>query len=306
MLSDIFSNIIHLLKNILFLPHWLRLLKKSSQEHGEQGDLFEYASREEKMEQEREQKEEESEKRLSANSTEILTGHRASQHKGNSRLSVWMIICFLLLLCSFTGGYILGKKNVVNKIERRAFIYPYNKIKRLTYIKGLHSGRLYLARGASQNEEDPHYDPFGNDGPYLELDKVRRIDFFKPEKKEKEKKLNRPLRKDEKRFLGKYRIHVSEHRGLFYIYKSSSGRLGASVRFTNWGTQRMEFLRNVRVWKNMIYFKRYCKGKLCVKIGTTKSINQTFKGKLDKEKKSIIGTYTGSQSGSRWKARRFF
>ena len=156
----------------------------------------------------------------------------------------------------------------------------------------------------SEEEDDPHYDPFGNEGPYIELDKVRRIDLFAPPKKEL-KKSSRELRIDEKRFLGRYRMRLSHHRGLFYIYRARKGGLGASVRFTNWGKQRMEFLRSVRVWKNKIYFRRLCKGKRCVEIGAGRALNQKFEGILSPNRKKITGSYTGGQSGSHWQALRY-
>ena len=255
----------------------------------QQGDLFEYAYQEQnriKREQKREPK-----------------THFQEKSK-KSRKKILLLIPFFLLIFagSFAGGYLTGKKEFYCEIERRAFIYPFPRANRkLSYVQGLKKGRLYLAR--SEEEEDPHYDPFGNGEPYIELDKVRRIDLFPPPKKVK--KHSRKLRVDEKRFLGRYRIRVSHHRGLFYIYRSKKGGLGAGVRFTNWGKQRMEFLRSVRVWKNKIYFRRLCRGRRCSEIGAGRALNQKFEGTLSSNRKKIIGAYTGGQSGSRWQASRY-
>ena len=270
-------------------PHFLKALRfwsrgKTKAEE-QQGDLFEYAHEEQKRIKKEEPKTE-----------------GPSQKEGRKKRYAFLLPFLLFFAGSFVGGYLLGKEEASCKIERRAFIYPFRRTKKLSYIQKLEKGRLYLAR--SEKEKDPHYDPFESEGPYIELDKVRRIDLFPPLLKE-EKSSNRELRLDEKRFLGRYRIQVSHHRGLFYIYRSKRGGLGASIRFTNWGKQRMEFLRSVRAWKNKIYFKRTCRGKRCVEIGAGRALNQKFEGRLSPKRKKIVGTYTGGQSGSRWNAFRY-
>ena len=267
------------------LPFWNKG-KKNGEE--EQGDLFEYAYQEQK--------------RIKKEGTSQAESY--SQKEAGRKKKFLFLPLFLLfsMAAGFAGAYVVEKKDSECEIERKAFIYPFRRKRQLSYIQKLEDGRLHLAR--SEEKKDPHYDPFGNQGPYIDLDKVRRIDLFPPLAK-KESSPSRELRTEEKRFLGRYRMQVSQHRGLFYIYRSKRGGLGASVRFTNWGKQRMEFLGSVRVWKNKIYFSRSCRGKRCSEIGSGRILNQKFEGSLSRNRKQILGTYTGGQSGSRWRAIRY-
>lgn len=251
----------------------------------QQGDLFVYASQERKKIEKKK-----------------LRGSKTISQKSKRKGFLLLSILPFLVLASFTGGYLIGEERLRCEIKRKAFIYPFRKRGRSSYIQALQSGRLYLMR--AEEEEDPHYDPFDSGGAYIELDQVRRIDLFPPPETLK-RASSRKLRVDEKRFLGRYRIRMSQHRGLFYIFPSRKGGLGASVRFTNWGKQRMEFLKSVRVWKNKIYFRRSCRGKRCSEIGAGHVINQKFEGRLSSDRKKITGTYTGDQSHSRWQALRY-
>ncbi len=272
-----------------FLSFWRKYSSK-------QEDLFSYAKKEKRLNKK---------KNLSSNDSHMgLQSQTSDENKKQRRKPwLWLMGAILLFIFSFSIGYVIGKRNEFASVNRDIVIYllkTKNRRQR-AYWKKLQNGRIYLAQNT---EIDPHYDPFSDDDEnYIDLDNVRRIDLIPPKKEETKKK--RKLRADEKRFLGRYRIVVSQHRGLFYVYRTRKGKLGASVRFTNWGKQKMEFLYSVRVWEKKIHFRRICRAKRCFHIGSNRALNQKFVGSISKNRKKIIGSYTGGQSGSRWSANRY-
>ena len=198
-----------------------------------------------------------------------------------------------LIAFFFSLGYYFGQKRAIFSINREAIVHTSKSKAKIHMLwKDLANNTLFLENLANQKYEKKEVD----------LRNVRKIILYPPPKPQEE---IRELRKDEKNFLGRYRIQVGLHKGLFYIYKRRTGRIGASVRFTNWGKQEVEFLQNVRVWKNKIYFRRRCKGKRCFEIGSSLPINQKFQGKLFANRKEIVGVYSGGHSGSQWKAKRY-
>ncbi len=210
------------------------------------------------------------------------------------------------LLLGLGSAFLIGKTQGSEcKIDRKASLWLYQGGKEKGHLHSLSDNQLVLssttANKSSKKKENPETE---EEADFLvPLDNVRRIDLGPPPIQEE---TYHQLSANEKRFIGRYRLQVSQHRGLFYIYRSSrSGRLNASLRFTNWGRQKLEFLHGVRVRGNTIFFQRLCRGKNCLRIGASRNLNQKFEGTLYKDRKTISGHYSGGQSGSLWKAKRY-
>ncbi|MCE9596474.1 MAG: hypothetical protein K8S54_00760 [Spirochaetia bacterium] len=105
-------------------------------------------------------------------------------------------------------------------------------------------------------------------------------------------------------FLGTYRIDVSGHKGLLYIYSLPGGYPGATLHFQNWGKHIPEPLGNVAIQGNRIYFVRSCAGRRCSEIGATGPFRQEYNGELSQDGANLVGQYSGGQSGSGWVANR--
>ena len=182
-------------------------------------------------------------------------------------------------------------------IQRDAVIYPFNGRKKQVYLQQLSEGDLELyTNRASANA------PFWEfqDSNKVSLNDIRRIDL-KPIPKEEE---YNKLTVYEKRFLGRYNLKVSHHKGILTLYRRRNGRLGGMLQFTNWGNRRPEHLYAMRVNGGKIRFRRSCSGRSCARIGATQAINQKFMGKLSSNRRAITGSYSGGYSGSRWSAIR--
>ena len=106
------------------------------------------------------------------------------------------------------------------------------------------------------------------------------------------------------RYLGVYRVEVSGHKAMLYIYVMKTGGMGGSIRFTEWGRREIEYLKGVRVANNKITFIRSCQGLECARIGSPSVIYQVYNGTLNSEGTVIEGQYTGGQSSSNWNATR--
>ncbi|MBL8019954.1 MAG: hypothetical protein JNM27_09840 [Leptospirales bacterium] len=105
-------------------------------------------------------------------------------------------------------------------------------------------------------------------------------------------------------FIGTYRVDVSGHKGLLYIYSLPGGSPGATIHFQNWGKHVPEPLGNVVIQGNRIYFLRSCSGRRCAEIGATAAFRQEYTGELSPDGTLLNGQYSGGQSGSGWVATR--
>lgn len=105
-------------------------------------------------------------------------------------------------------------------------------------------------------------------------------------------------------FIGTYRVDVSGHKGILYIYSLPGGSPGATLHFQNWGKHIPEPLANVTIQGNRIYFVRSCAGRRCAEIGATGPFRQDYTGELTPDGVTLSGQYTGGQSGSGWVATR--
>ncbi|HNN59009.1 MAG TPA: hypothetical protein PKK45_09370 [Leptospiraceae bacterium] len=105
-------------------------------------------------------------------------------------------------------------------------------------------------------------------------------------------------------FLGTYKVDVSGHQGLLYIYSLPSGGPGATIHFQNWGRRVPEPLFAVQTAGNRITFVRACQAQRCQEIGAPGPFRQDYQGTLSDDAKRLEGTYTGGQSASTWRAIR--
>ena len=105
-------------------------------------------------------------------------------------------------------------------------------------------------------------------------------------------------------FPGQYVIEAGGHKGQLSIYLSTTGTIGAVVRFTNWGTKQPEYLTNVKVIGNQIDFRRSCTAAECRRIGSPHDFYQQYSGKLNPVRREIKGNYSGSHSSGTWVAKR--
>ncbi len=200
------------------------------------------------------------------------------------------------LLLAFALGYVAAQLRG-NVIDRKAVIYSFEGARIPAWWAKLALGKLSFFPEKTQGRQAKKQS--------IDLDLVRRIDLYPPKKKEEPAKTVYVLSDDEKAFLGRYRLKTNSYRGLLYIYRNRKGRLSASLRFTNWGKQVMEFLRRVRVRGRRISFLRSCSAKSCARIGSGRNLRQEFYGLLSKDRRKITGKYTGGQSGSFWEATRY-
>ncbi len=100
-------------------------------------------------------------------------------------------------------------------------------------------------------------------------------------------------------FLGTYRMDVSGHQGVLYIYSLPSGGPGATIHFQNWGKRVPEPLFAVQILNNRITFVRACQGARCQEIGATGPFRQDYQGVLSDDARTIEGTYTGGSRPAR-------
>ncbi len=205
------------------------------------------------------------------------------------------IILYFLLFIFFSMGYCLGRKQNENQVNRKATIYRYNAPTITSFWKSYSKKKLILS------EVSKGVPLLFSENFTIEMDSVKRIDMDPPEELEPKERENN-LSEDEKYFLGRYKTQVSQHSGYLTFYLTKNGHLGGSIRFTNWGKGKAEYLTNIRVLKNNIRFHRSCSGAKCLEIGTLIPLNQNFEGTLSKDRHKIEGTYTGGKSNSRWEA----
>ena len=228
-------------------------------------------------------------------------------HREQRNQIIFAIALFLLLF----GYFKLQDVDVAH-----SFIRPSSQIiNRETTInfwdkKKLHGQLLFFSRENVMVLTD------SNERVHLELSLIKSIEFFNKkeaanltkeksdQKKDKAKKPSRQLSDNEKRFLGKFQANVTDHIAYLRIYQHSSGRLGASIQFLDWGNRIEEILYHVRVHNDQIQFKRVCYGKRCQEIGSSKSIKQTYVGIISENGQFITGSYKGGQNGSEWSAFR--
>lgn len=199
---------------------------------------------------------------------------------------------------TFGLGYFLGGLNGAGIIKRDGVIYHFKGRTKRVYLQQLNDGNLEVYASRAQASA-----PFWEfeDSDKIALDGVRRIDLKAPEKEEESYHEITPA---EKRFLGRYNVQVSRHKGILTLYRRSNGKVGGVVRFTNWGRRRAEHLYGISINGRKIRFRRFCRGRSCARIGATQAINQKFTGKLSSDRRSITGTYSGGFSGTLWSGQR--
>ncbi len=211
----------------------------------------------------------------------------------------WVAIGLFCFLSAYAGGILLQENDSFCKIDREAIVYRFGQSTKKGRIQGISNGKVKLVYSKEKQL-------FAGNSFDIHLNDIRRIDLKPLEKEKKDKSQNvHNLSLARRKFLGRYRLKVSMHRGLFYVYHRKNGKLGASLRFTNWGNQVMEFLYAVQVQGNQIKFRRFCKGRRCREIGTNRLMRQDFKGTISKNLRKITGTYTGNQSSGKWTAQRY-
>ncbi len=228
---------------------------------------------------------------------------------------LWLSLPLLALL-SFWGGYRSDPLENVCQIGKRATLYRQDGSHANVHLDALSAKKLQfsaLSQGSREQKQAAHAVSQPTfQVKEISLDQVRRIDLLpkEPVKKLTEKKKSRPnnsshkLNLAERRFLGRYRVNVTDHKAILHVYKTRRGRIGALLKFLNWGNRRNEYLYGVRVKGRYIYFKRTCNGKRCAEIGANRPIRQSFKGIMSPDNRRISGIYKGGQNGSRWSAVR--
>ena len=270
-------------------PSWIEWLQRKILSTKEQEDLFEYVLSQK-------------EKTLHGETSHKQKSHTEEKESKKRSLFLlwrWVAVGLCCFLSAYVGSIVLQKNDSFCKIGREAIVYRFGQSTKKGRIQGISNGKVKLVQSKEKQL-------FAGNSFYIHLDDIRRIDLKPLEKEKKDKSQNdRNLSLARRKFLGRYRLRVSMHRGLFYIYRRKNGKLGASLRFTNWGNQVMEFLYAVRVQGSQIQFRRSCKGRRCREIGTNRIMRQDFKGTISKDLRTIQGAYTGNQSSGKWTAKRY-
>lgn len=185
-----------------------------------------------------------------------------------------LILVLLYPLVYLLGCYVHTNDSAV--IDREGKVYPRSGRAHRGLIQAINADEVIL--------EDR----------IMLLDEVKRIDFYKTITKKE-------LSKNEKRFVGRYRVTVGPYKGKLVFYGRKNGNLGGYIHFNNWGKKKREYLSRIRVRGKKIEFTRSCSGAKCSRIGSNSSFKQVYKGEL-KRGKEIHGTYGGNLSSGRFKA----
>ena len=207
---------------------------------------------------------------------------------------LWLLFFFYFLLGEFVNINLLRGA----KVNRPVSVYTKQGVLD-GYLQRIDSKKVELlidikAAGLKNAKEGKE----GNILREIDIENVKKIEFIKEIKK------IYSMNDDERKFLGTYRADVSDHKAILIFYRKRRGHLGASIRFLSWGRGKVEYLKNVRVERNSIYFLRSCRAKLCRHIGATTNISQRFRGEISADGIKIEGYYKGGESDTRWEATR--
>ncbi len=106
-------------------------------------------------------------------------------------------------------------------------------------------------------------------------------------------------------YLGNYHINVSAHRGTLSLWEKN-GRIYGAVKFPNWAHGAVEYLKNVTIKGNSLYFKRSVSTPAELrKTGAGAYFVQHYNGKYSAGGKIIKGSYSKTGHRGVWEAKKF-
>ncbi len=222
------------------------------------------------------------------------------EQEGKNR-SLWILLLLLLLPLFFLLGFMSGNSLSRCSVERYGILHSKDGNRQRAYLEEVGEGKMrYIPLQGEEvlsgKEEAPPSES-------VEVAQLVRIDFLPdPVPEEEEPPVEVPP--EVRRFLGKYSINVSGHRGYLILYVTKKGYPAGTLRFTTWGRGAPEILKWVRIRGNHISFVRSCTGAECARIGATTPIRQVFNGELKEDGRLIEGTYSGGSNASGWEAKR--